>query len=291
MVGHPVAAELGAWVREGHPVIGAIHQLTGERRLDDDRRANVLAHLARDIELVVKVAGDIHRVTAVGPRAHGESFASFQLQMSTRGPASLRWSVRASRGASSGFEMTLIGERGTVTLTAEETSDATPQEAWKLETIAGDQQDLQTLEQHDPPSAAIEQLAAAIAERNAARRAAWSTWDAATRAMEVVDAAELSLEKGRTIDVYQQQLTERLAFRGTMAALGCGLLVVGFLAIVLVTLLGGAEGALGRRLLPAWPLAVLAVLALFLVLQVIPLLVHKSSKTASLATRQGGHDA
>jgi hypothetical protein len=45
---------------------------------------------------------------------------------------------------------------------------------------------------------------------------------------------------------------------------------------VFVTLLGGAEGAVGHRLLPGWPLMVLAALALFLVLQVVPLLVPKS---------------
>ena len=288
MVGHPIVAELAAWIRDGHPAIGPIHQLSCERRLGDDNRADVLAHLARDVELVTMAAGDIRRVTAVGPQTTGASFASFQVQMSTAGPASLRWSVRSSRGALSGFEMTLIGERGTVRLQNEDSDSSNQKSKWQLETTAGDQLDRQTLRPYDPPRTAIEQLASAIGERNAERRAALSTWDAATRTMEVVDAVELSLEKGRTIDVYQQQLTERLAFRGTMAALGCGLLMVGFLAIVLVTLLGGAEGAVGRRLLPAWPLALLAVLALFLVMQVIPLLVHKTGKSASQATRPSG---
>jgi hypothetical protein len=104
--------------------------------------------------------------------------------------------------------------------------------------------------------------------------------------MEVVDAVELSLEKGRTIDVYQQQLTERLAFRGTMAALGCGLLLVGFLAVVLVTFLGGAEEAVGHRLLPGWPLVLLAVLGVFLLMQMVPFLARRGKdRGASQATR------
>jgi hypothetical protein len=284
MVGHP--AELAAWICEGHSAIGPIHQISSERHLDDDTRASVLAHLARDIEFVAATAGDIRRVTAVGPRPGDESFASFQVQMSTAVKASLRWSVRSSRGMASCFEMTLIGERGATTLRIEDSSYE-QQTKCQFETTVEGQRDEQPLESYDPASTAIEMLAAAIVERSAARRPIWSTWESATRAMEVVDAVELSLEKGRTIDVYQQQLTERLAFRGTMAALGCGLLVVGFLAIVLVTLLGGAEGAVGRRLLPAWPLALLAVLALFLVLQVIPLLMHKTSTSASQATRHG----
>src|SRR5207248_1992378 len=109
-------------------------------------------------------------------------------------------------------------------------------------------------------------------------RAGFSTWEAATRAMEVVDAAELSLQKGRTIEVYQQQLTERLAFRGTMAAMGCGLLLVAFLAVVVVAVLGGAEGIVRQKVAPAWPLVLLAVLAFFLLLQAVPLLVRKSNR-------------
>ena len=93
--------------------------------------------------------------------------------------------------------------------------------------------------------------------------------------MEVVDAVELSLQKGRTIEVFQQQLTERLAFRGTMAAFGCGLLLLAFLAIVVIAILGGAEGMVREKIAPAWPLLLLAVLAFFLLLQAIPLLAQK----------------
>lgn len=286
IAGHPVVAELAAWVRDGHPTVGSMHQLSCERRLDDDTRASALAQLARDVELLATSAGDIRRVTAVGPATADSSFATLQVQMSSGGHTSLRWSVRTSRAAAKGLEVTLIGENGSVTLRVDE-SAANQQPTWELETISEDQQDRRPLEPYDPAGAAIRALAEAVAETDAARRAAMSTWDAATRAMEVVDAVELSLEKGRTIDVYQQQLTERLAFRGTMAALGCGLLMVGFAAIVFVTLLGGAEAAVGRRLLPAWPLVLLGVLAFFLVLQVIPLLVHKSRQGGSPATPNG----
>ena len=93
--------------------------------------------------------------------------------------------------------------------------------------------------------------------------------------MEVVDAAELSLQKGRTIEVFQQQLTERLAFRGTMAAFGCGLMLLAFFAVVAITLLGGAESVLKQRIAPAWPLILLALLAVFLSLQAVPFLVNK----------------
>jgi hypothetical protein len=282
------AADLAAWLAAGHPTIGAIHQLTCERHVTSDLRADVLAHLARDAELLAAVAGDIRRVTAIGPRSADASFASLQVQMTASGPASLRWSVRPSGRPASRFIMTLIGERGAAALLVDETPSGNEPATWVLEIEANDHEDRQVLQCHDPAGAAVEQLAAALADADAESGAARSTWDAATRAMEVVDAVELSLEKGRTIDVYQQQLTERLAFRGTMAAAGCGLLLLGFVAAVLVTLLGGAEGAVGHRLLPAWPLVLLALLALFLVMQAIPLLVQKRKGNDPPTTAPGG---
>ncbi len=43
---HPMAAQLANWVRDTHPKIGTIHQLTAERRVANGDRATVLAALA-----------------------------------------------------------------------------------------------------------------------------------------------------------------------------------------------------------------------------------------------------
>jgi hypothetical protein len=147
-----------------------------------------------------------------------------------------------------------------------------------------------TLDAFDPAASILQRLAEGIADNDTQRRADLSTWDSATRAMEVLDAVELSLEKGRTIDVFQQQLTQRLAFRGTMAALGCGLLMIGFMAVVFVTILGGAERQGQPPLVPGWPMLLLAVLALFLLLQVVPLLVRQSKPGASPQGRSAERD-
>jgi hypothetical protein len=135
------------------------------------------------------------------------------------------------------------------------------------------------LEPFDSARIAIQELDRAVHETNGERRLAMSTWSAATRAMEVVDAVELSLEKGRTLDVHQQELTERLAFRGTMSALGCGLLLLGFFVFVSVSLFGAAEGKDRPLLFASWPILLLALLAAFLLLQFAPLLVVKKSRS------------
>src|SRR5262249_40354800 len=150
--------------------------------------------------------------------------------------------------------------------------------SWQLETICNDQRECIPVEVTDPAQLAIQDFSSAVALKNTDEQARASTWDAATRSMEVVDAVELSLQKGRTIEVFQQQLTERLAFRGTMAAFGCGLLLLAFFAVVIVAVLGGAEGMLQGKIAPAWPLLLLAVLAFFLLLQAIPFLAQKSKQ-------------
>jgi hypothetical protein len=272
---HPIFAKLATWVREGHPGVGTIHQVACERRVADASRASVTRQLARDVEALAILAGDIRRVSAIGPKPDQTSFASLQVQMTCSGPASVRWSVASQTSAGYDMAMSLVGERGTIKLLIFDADSSHERHGWQLEVLSGDEHDLQSLDPHDAARDAIQQLEQAVSTTSGERRLEMSTWNSATRAMEVVDAVELSLEKGRTLDVHQQQLTERLAFRGTMAALGCGLLLVGFCVFVLVTLFGTAEGGGRQKLISAWPMLLLAVLAFFLLLQCAPLLVAK----------------
>jgi predicted dehydrogenase len=278
MAGHPILADLAEWMRHGHPTVGAIHQLTCERRTTTTQRANVMRLLARDVEVMASVAGSIRRVSAIGPGIRDASFAALQIQMTTDGPASLRWAVSPPSSFGSGLQLTLVGEDGSVSLTAPEDSTSGEAADWRLETNDGTQHDTEQLAPHHAPRVAIQQLLAAVSQGDRDGRPDVSTWESATRAMEVVDAVELSLQKGRTIDVHQQQLTQQLAFRGTMAALGCGLLLVGFVVTVFVTLLGGAEGAGGQKMIPAWHIMLAVVLLVFLLLQAVPLLASKAKK-------------
>lgn len=269
-----VLSELADWVRDGHPAAGRIHQVTCERRTAASYRAGVLGHLARDVELLAAIAGDIRRVSAIGPATLDSSFASLQVQIATTAASSVRWSVSSAAYGTAGMQVALLGERGMVYLREFTGASNAPQ--WELETSADSLSASEELETADPASDAIKRLVDATSQQDPNARGSSSTWSAATRDMEVIDAVELSLQKGRTIEVFQQQLTEQLAFRGTMAALGCGLLLVAFFGVIAVALLGGAEGVIRQRIAPAWPLVLLAVLAFFLLLQAVPLLAQKS---------------
>lgn len=286
LVGRAVIHEMAEWIRSGHPQVGTIHQVSCERQILDGQKAMVLYGLARDVELLSAVAGDIRKVSAFGPQTAEASFASLQIQMTTASPAPIRWSVAPQAGQDRGLELTLVRNHGYFKLHLHDRSvdgSAAAGQGEDLEDLTDGQRQVTPLPPFDAPTVAIHELAAAVAETDPQRRAAASTWDKATQAMEVVDAIELSLQKGRTIEVHQQQLTEQLAFRGTMAALGCGLLMVGLAVLVFAGLLGGIETVVQQRLVPYWPLVLLAVLALFLLLQAIPLLVPKRDRGGDAA--------
>jgi predicted dehydrogenase len=260
--------------------IGAVYQVVCQRFAPDCGREAALRHLARDVEVLRAVAGDVRSVSAVGPRnvpprGADTNYASLQVQLSGSGAATVRWSIVPTPGQASRVEVTLIGERGTATLRLPPDYDpagAGGAEAGSLEIAVGDRRESRPLQPWDAPRVAIDALAAALSANATEKSAAASTWQDATIAMEIADAIELSLQKGRTIEIYPQKLTEQLAFRGTMAAFGCGLLFVGLLILVVAGVLGDA---LNVPLMRFWPWVLLAVLAMFLLLQVVPWLAGK----------------
>jgi predicted dehydrogenase len=278
LVGVPVIDTIATWLREGHPVAGQIRQISCERQAGDSRRETILRYLARDIELLALVAGDIRKVSAVGPQTPDESYASLQVQLTTSHLASLRWSVTPNAEHVDTIKLALIGDRSSTTLAISDGGNEDGEVTWHLDDASVAQRQATAVEPFDAAAEAINELAAAISHTDPDLRAADSTWDKATKAMEVVDAIELSLQKGRSIEVYQQQLTEQLAFRGTMAALGCGLLLVGFAVLVFAGLMGGIETIFKQPLIPSWPLILLAALSLFLLLQAIPLLISRRAR-------------
>jgi hypothetical protein len=290
LMGHPVAVEAADWVTNGHPTIGPIHQLSCERQVSVAAREDVLVHLARDVELLATVAGDIRRVTAIGPKGEDASYASLQIQMLATTAPSLRWSVGYASAGAAELKLSLHGEHGIVVIRILDGTNAGPP-IWQIESSENGGRNNQTLENYDPARAAINRLADVVADSHSlVERNLSSTWDAATRAMEVVDAADLSLQKGRTIEVFQQQLTERLAFRGTMAAMGCGLILVAFMVLVGVGILGGVEGLGRRHIVNSWSIVLLALLAFFLLLQAVPFLAGKSSRTSSEPNAKPAND-
>jgi hypothetical protein len=84
--------------------------------------------------------------------------------------------------------------------------------------------------------------------------------------MELADSIELSLRRGRRIDVYYRQLTEETSYKGMMSALGCGLLLLAPLVLVIA---GVINAVFGWRLTKFWYVPVLVIFVGFLLLQLV----------------------
>jgi hypothetical protein len=233
--------------------LGNIEQLSAVRFLEDRTRESVLFHFARDVELLERIAGRLDRVGAHG--ASEAPYAALSVQLSAAGSCPVRWMVSPPTEASA-FELTVIYERGR--LVAAFDDEGSLQSLRRI--VSGATASLLTGDLTTAAQAAMMRL----------EGAGGSTWPEALHAMELADSIEISLRRGRMIDVHQQQLTEQLAFRGTMAAAGCGVLLV---LPPLFLLVGWMAGLLGIETAEYWPHALLATLAAFLALQVLPKLV------------------
>lgn len=247
----PALAATGDWVAAGHPRFGRVEQIAGTRVMIDRSRDEVLRRFAADVDLLSHVAGKLNRIGAHASTGADADYSALSVQLLGTAELPVRWSVEPPADAE-GLALHFICERG-------------------RETIWFDANGLVGQSPIATAAGAIDRFARAVSAEDASA----STWLRALRAMELTDSIEISLRRGRMIDVHDQQLTEQLAFKGTMSALGCfvllliipGLLIVGWLA-----------GAVGLPLAEYWPHVLLAILALFLGLQFLPKLVYKSPR-------------
>jgi hypothetical protein len=90
--------------------------------------------------------------------------------------------------------------------------------------------------------------------------------------VEVLEAVERSLARGRTIELYREEISEASSFKGTMAVWGCLLLLLGlaaFLAAGFVAWVFGLNSAGPTGSWLSWQICLLLPFALFLLLQLL----------------------
>ena len=258
----PAVVEAAAiWVEQGHPELGAVEQINATRWLRDRSRQRVLWHFARDVEMLDRIAGRLDRLGAHAGAEGDAAYAALSVQLLGSSQIPTRWAVEPPTRVE-GLSVTLVCQRGRVTLqfdAEDRLSESSPHEARENE---------ERVDEVDPELTAIERFAAAVE----AGDSAVSSWPDALHAMELADSIEISLRRGRMIDVHHQQLTEHLAFKGTMAAVGCGVILVLVPFMLLAGLIAGQFGVPIARFLPH---ALLALLVVFLGLQVLPKLLYR----------------
>jgi hypothetical protein len=253
----------------GADPLGAIETIMMERRLVDRSRDAVLRALAIDADLVRVLAGDPSRLSTLGAADADAAWNTLAVGFSGPTQVPVRWQV--VRGERPGLRITLVHARGSTTVDIPDDSlDRTGHPTNSAWTWSGDH--AETL--------AFDRGAVMLDELHRGRKPtmiAPAAWSDAARAIELAETVPRSLARGRAIDLHQEEFSELGTFRGTMASLGCGLVLGALFLLVLATLVGGiareAGWQWGERIAGIWPQVVLAVLGLFLALQLLPILI------------------
>lgn len=259
---HPAIARVAELLADAGP-LGTVEQIVFERALVDRGAEGVWTWLAQDIDLLRAICGELNRALATGPREKGEPTVA-HLTAHFGGPEGppVRWSLEPARGVVEG-RLILVGAREQAVLHMPE------QGPWRLEVAA---EAPQTFEDWSPARAAIDTLSAAQAGEPGS-----PTWTDAVRSVELVEAVERSLRRGRQVELRWDDNTEASNFKSTMTAVGCGLLLFGLVAIVAAAVGQKVAEKLGFLWLAArlgeWPWWLLGLLVSFLSLQALRLVI------------------
>jgi len=266
---HPLLRQLRRMVTDAEE-LGPIEQVVFDRTMTDRTKEEVQSQLVQDLDLISRVVGNVNRVAVLKAPDVDTAYGNLSVQMSTSADLVVRWSVSSSTSQPSG-RITLVGRDGQATLQMPE--DLT---AWSLEQVGQDGRTTVDSTQNDWDDAAdaIRRIVSAV-ENQAANESQQSnrgesTWQAAARTVEVADAIERSMIKGRTIELHFEQFSEQSTFKGLMTSLGCGLLIAALGVVLVAGLIGDAFH------LPwagGWHFALLGVLVVFLLMQLIPRIV------------------
>jgi hypothetical protein len=244
---HPALAALRASAGSDAPP-PRIDQVICERRLGDRSRPAVLRQLASDLGAIRRLVGDCEKVSALGTIGDDPQAGHLGVQMTTDSGALVRWSIGPS-AAGDEARWTIVTEQGPI--------------GWTI-----DRHGHAVLEHGDEKVAytAREALHATAAAVTAALDDATNfAWREALADMEVVEAVERSLRKGRTVELFHEEASEQGTFKGLMAAGGCLLLVLSIGLAIAATIVGKFRLVIAN----AWPFVLLVVLVAFLLLQLL----------------------
>ncbi|MBS0209572.1 MAG: hypothetical protein JSS27_11535 [Planctomycetes bacterium] len=255
---HPAVARLAEMVAAGErSPIGQVDQLIFDRPMPVRDRQQVRSALASDIDLLRTVAGTLRKIGAMSSATAAGGIDWANLNVQTAGPSGclVRWSIGPVEDRTAA-QVALVGRSGKATLTMP------IDEQWVLQIRTGSETRTETYDEWNPTAEAIERFELACAGQPVE-----PTWLDACRDMEIVDAVERSVARGRTIDVYGEEQTEQGTFKGMMAAGGCVLLMVALLATIVATtaVYWGVPGA------SYWPYVLFGLLGAFLILQTLRL--------------------
>jgi myo-inositol 2-dehydrogenase/D-chiro-inositol 1-dehydrogenase len=270
---HPGVQGLRRAITDGE--VGAFRGLRFEATTRPAGASLVRVGFARSVDAIRAILGEIDALTATGDPP-GED-PDFELVVQLRGADLLRAEARIRPEAASSTRLTVFGDRGSLTLDVE---------AHRLTLNRSAAAEPIELPPWDPHEAIMDMLSSSLGRRDAGEPTSPSLLDG-TRAMELSEAANRSLRRGRTVELHYEAISEESTFKSVMTSTGCLL----FLASLFLVPLAMAGAAIGEKWAQYIPYLIPPALILFVMLQSLRLSIRRprTNETAGkrpLATRK-----
>lgn len=283
---HPFVPRLRDWIELRLPSAG-VETISFEHRLVERTKEDVLGAFCRDADLIRVLVGAPTRLSTLGAAEGDVAWATLAVGLTSPARPPVRWQV--VRSDTPGLTITVVATDGTIRVEVPaEAADPAAAGAWRWTGPEGTE-----TAPFDRGAAILAVIETRLAGRTDAGDPPAATWDDAARGVELAETVPRSMAKGRAIDLHQEEFTEIGTFKGTMASLGCGIVLLALAVIVGATLLGGIAKQIGwefgERLAGLWPVIVLMTMGLFLLLQLLPALVAPSPRPPSPPQTDAGN--
>jgi myo-inositol 2-dehydrogenase/D-chiro-inositol 1-dehydrogenase len=253
---HPAVAALRAAIDKSE--LGEFRALRYELPADRSSGDLVRGVFSRAVDAVRACLGEIETITAVGDPPGDRPTLSLVVQL--RAVGGRRAEVRIG-GDSPQAVLVLEGDGGSLAWEHDATWPGGPTRL--VRRTPRDGAIATEIAPWDPHAAIL----AALDDARAGRADVHPDLLDGTRAMELAEAATRSLRKGRTIDLFYEEMSEEGNFKSVMTGLGCGLLLA--VLVVLPVALAGPVFGFRWTIYLAWLLPPL--LVLFLLVQLLKL--------------------
>jgi len=258
---HPVIQEaLTASMAEPLIDVGRVERVEMQRPIQFDQAEAVFDIFAQDLTALVALAGSITEVVAM---QSGSETVPLNIQCTTQTGRLVRWSAVRPSSNQEPAQLLIEGTEGRATVRLNEIGEG------DVATVSG----VQSFPPFD---------LAAIAAASPHEAASAVDWQPMTHSLEVREAAQKSVNRGRLVRLNLDGHGEKTAFKGTMASLGCGLLIGGLVLLVLSAIMLNVADASGFEILAGWinkvPWVLAGLMVIFLLIQTLAYVIPRSDE-------------
>jgi predicted dehydrogenase/uncharacterized membrane protein len=226
--------------------------------------------LIHDADILRQLGGNYSQVTAVRSGEPETGFSMVTVTLAGNRLPTATWTIRPAAERPS-FELVVPTNAGVVALRGSSAAGEIPDSETGRIGVSGTHEVVEKLRAAatgDVARSILDQLDGATSQGFSEIPGMWEPpdWSDLLRATEIVEAAERSLRRRRTIDLHFETTSERSQFKTQMTAIGCGLMSMTLVSFVFL-LMAGALFNVHPLAMKIARVGIIVPLVLFLLLQ------------------------